>query len=69
MRFVKTYLDQQMLDELRRTQIDPYAIVQLQGEAIYIPAGCPHQVLVVSQICIFKRLEKITFICIIMFAS
>jgi len=40
-----TYVDDSMLEELARIHnITPVTFVQRRGDAVFIPAGCPHQV-------------------------
>lgn len=39
------YIDQKMLDSLKANfDVETYTIVQYLGDAIFIPAGAPHQV-------------------------
>ena len=41
----KTYLTPALLDKLATIHgIHPYTVIQRPGDAIYIPAGCAHQV-------------------------
>ena len=39
-----TYITDKMLVELAAMGVKPFRIYQAVGEAIFIPAGCPHQV-------------------------
>nr|VWO97863.1 Zn(2)-C6 fungal-type domain-containing protein [Ganoderma boninense] len=39
-----TYLTEDMLLELAQEHVKPFRISQALGEAVFIPAGCPHQV-------------------------
>ncbi|KAI0691401.1 hypothetical protein C8T65DRAFT_587239 [Cerioporus squamosus] len=39
-----TYLTPVMLDELKQLGVEPYVIQQYVGDAVFIPAGCAHQV-------------------------
>ena len=39
-----TYITDEMLVELASMGVQPFRIHQAVGEAIFIPAGCPHQV-------------------------
>ncbi len=45
-----TYLTESMLSKLTLERVKPFRIFQASGEAIFIPAGCPHQVDLVVQV-------------------
>lgn len=42
------YLTPPMLDELRELGVRPFMVHQRLGDAVFIPAGCAHQVSTVS---------------------
>lgn len=49
-----TYLTSPMLADLwMQYRVKPYRIVQRYGDAVFIPAGCPHQVC--HRICLLFR--------------
>lgn len=39
-----TYVTQPMLDELKMLGVSPFVVHQRLGDAVFIPAGCAHQV-------------------------
>ena len=40
----RVFIDDTLLQELRNVGIKPFCIHQEEADAVFIPAGCPHQV-------------------------
>lgn len=49
----KTYVTAPMLEELRERGVIPFQVQQRLGEAVFIPAGCAHQVFIALLWCRF----------------